>query len=160
MTKQASDFFNQFKSRMIAGLNTCSLGKIVSYDPTKSKADVELLPGGELIKSVPVALQQSKDFFIRLPYSTGDYVVIVFCSRDIDGTINGGGAATNRMLDINDAIVIGGINLFTDSLPAGNDLIIGKKDSTSKIVFKNDGSIQIVGTNGVAITGKNGTTNY
>ena len=146
--KKANEFFSKFQSNMVGGLNTCMLGQIETFDPERMAADVVLLPDGDLIIDVPVAIQQTEDFYIRLPYKIGDIVVILFAQRDLDGIMQGGDATpSQRMLSIDDAIVIGGINLYTDDpLPSANagDLVIGKKDGGSKIVLnQTDNNIDV-----------------
>ena len=137
--KKAHEFFSKFQSNMIGGLNTCMLGQIDKFDPQRMAADVVLLPDGDLIIDVPVAIQQTEDFYIRVPYKVGDIVLVVFAQRDIDGIMRGGDATpSQRMLSMDDAIVIAGVGLFTDTpLPSANagDLVIGKKSGGSKIVL-------------------------
>ncbi|WP_212934956.1 Gp138 family membrane-puncturing spike protein [Bacillus hominis] len=128
--KEANDFFRRFKEKTVGGLNTCAIGEIVSYDPIKSKADVNLLPGDTLIKSVPVGIQQTADFFIRIPYKRGDTVLVVFVQREIDNIMyQSNNPASQRMLAVDDAVVVCGINLFTNNLPAADTdkLLIGEK---------------------------------
>jgi hypothetical protein len=137
--KQAKEFFNKFKSDTVSELNTCLFGQIVNFDPQRMAADVTLLPDGDLILDVPVGIQQTEDFYIRMPYQIGDVVLVVFIQRDIDGIMRGGDATpSQRMLSMDDAVIVCGINLYTDDpLPATNpgDLVIGKKNGGSKIVL-------------------------
>jgi hypothetical protein len=153
---EAAAFFERFKNNMVGGLNTCAIGQIQTYDPIKSKADVKLLPDGDLIKSVPVGMPQTSQFFIRIPYQKGDYVLVVFAQRDIDGVMyQSNNPASNRMLAIDDAIVVCGINLYTKSLPAAdsNALVIGEKSGAAKITI-GGGNINLVGNvlkNGVPL---------
>ena len=179
--REAGEFFNTFKERLIGGLNTVAIGKIEAFDVTKAKADVKLLPDGDLIVAVPVAMPQTGDFIVRLPYKKGDYVVVAFAQRDIDEIMLGGSASdSGRMLAVDDAIVVGGLNLFSNNMPATNgaDLVIAKKDLTTKITLAADGkmelsngagakitmdatgAIAIVGPNGVTITGKTSSASY
>jgi hypothetical protein len=137
--KQANEFFRKFQTGMVSGLNTCMLGQIEKFDAARMAADVTLLPDGDLIIDVPVAIQQTADFYVRVPYQVGDVVVVLFAQRDLDGIMRGGDATpSQRMLSIDDAIVIAGINLYTDDpLPAANagDLVIGKRNGNAKIVL-------------------------
>jgi Phage protein Gp138 N-terminal domain len=146
--RKANDFFNKFQNNMVGSLNTCLMGQIVRFDPERMAADVSLLPDGDLIIDVPVAIQQTKDFYIRVPHQVGDTVLVVFCQRDIDGIMHGDSATpSQRMLSLDDAIVIGGINLYKDGmLPSANagDLVIGKKNGGSKIVLnQNNNNIEV-----------------
>ncbi|WP_411501367.1 Gp138 family membrane-puncturing spike protein [Bacillus thuringiensis] len=123
---------------MVGGLNTCAIGEIVSYDPIKSKADVKLLPGDTLIKSVPVGIQQTAEYFIRMPYKRGDTVLVVFVQREIDNIMyQSNNPASQRMLAVDDAVVVCGINLFTNNLPAtdSDKLLIGEKSGGATITI-------------------------
>lgn len=136
--KEANDFFRRFKDKMVGGLNTCAIGEIVSYDPIKSKADVKLLPGDTLIKSVPVGIQQTAEYFIRMPYKRGDTVLVVFVQREIDNIMyQSNNPASQRMLAVDDAVVVCGINLFTNNLPAtdSDKLLIGEKSGGATITI-------------------------
>lgn len=160
MSKEASAFFHKMVDDLVGGINTVAIGKIESFDATKAKADVRVLPGNDLIVAVPVAMPQTNDFVVRMPYSKGDVVVIVFAQRDIDNILLGGdNAETGRKLSIDDAIVVGGINLFNNSMPADNsaDLAIAKKDMSSKIVLKANGDIAIETAGNVFVGGSTAT---
>lgn len=143
---EAAAFFERFKNNLIGSLNTCAIGQIVRFDGVKMQADVKLLPDGELILDVPVGTIQTSDFYIRVPYKNGDYVVVIFAQRDIDEIMYGGNTTpSQRMLALDDAIVAFGINLFTNSLPSenSNDLVIGKKDGGASIVIKQNNEIEV-----------------
>jgi hypothetical protein len=145
--KEAAAFFNQFKTNLISGLNTCAIGRIEAFDGVKMKADVRILPDDVLIVDVPVGTLQTSDFYIRLPYKKGDYVFVSFAQRDIDGIMHGGDATpSERMLSLDDAVVICGINLFTQSLPPADadKLVIGEKNGAAKIVI-GGGKIRLIG---------------
>lgn len=147
MSREADDFFGRFKDNLIGGLNTCLIGRIERYNPTKMQADVILLPDRDLIVNVPVATLQSGDYYIRVPFKKWDYVLVVFSQRDIDGIMNSGEATpTDRKLSLDDAIVIGGINLFNAPLPAADSdkLVIGQKNGAAKITI-GGGSINLTG---------------
>ncbi|WP_000656621.1 Gp138 family membrane-puncturing spike protein [Lysinibacillus capsici] len=158
--KEANDFFRRFKENTIGGLNTCAIGEIVTYDPIKSKADVKLLPGDTLIKSVPVGIQQTADFFIRMPYKRGDAVLVVFVQREIDNIMyQSNNPASQRMLAVDDAIVVCGINLFTNDLPAAdaNKLVVGEKSGAATFTI---GGGDVVISGNISLKGKvnvNGT---
>lgn len=153
MSKEAASFFQQWQNKMVGSLNTCAIGEIQTFDTTKLKADVKLLPDGDLIKSVPVAMPQTNDFIIRVPYQPGDKVVVVFSQRDIDPIMYGESQSSGRMLAIDDAIVVGGINLFSISLPSDNpnDLVIAKKDFTAKIIIGDDGIVTVDAPKGISL---------
>ncbi|SCN41631.1 Gp138 family membrane-puncturing spike protein [Bacillus wiedmannii] len=136
--KEANDFFRRFKEKMVGSLNTCAIGLIENYDPVKLKADVRILPGQTLIKSVPVVIQQTGEFYIRLPYKRNDPVLVVFAQREIDNIMyEANNPASQRMLAVDDALVIGGINFFTNDLPAtdADKLLIGEKSGGATIAI-------------------------
>lgn len=137
MSKAANHFFKQYQNKLIGGINTCLIGVIENYDAETNKADVSL-PDGELITNVPVGAIQTAEFFIRVPYTPGDYVLVVFSQRDIDGIMNEGDETpTDRMLSLDDAIVVCGINLFNDPLPSNDldKLVIAQKDGAASIIM-------------------------
>lgn len=162
MSKEAAEFFDRFRANIISGLNTCALAEIVTFDAAAMKADIELLPDRDLVKAVPVSAQVSGGFVVRVPYSQGDTVLVVFAQRDIDAIMHGDEGNTERMLDINDAIIVGGITLFPDPLPSSNagDLVIAKRDMTAKIVMTSAGGVQIVAPDGITLQGKNTTQSW
>jgi hypothetical protein len=72
----------------------------------------------------------------------------VFSKSDIDPIMyDNGKIPSERMLDMDDAIVVCGINLFTEQLPAedADKLVIGQTDGVAKIVM-GEGVINLVGT--------------
>ncbi|MEK5110997.1 Gp138 family membrane-puncturing spike protein [Bacillus sp. FSL R5-0677] len=136
--REANDFFRRFKEKMVGGLNTCAIGQIENYDPIKLKADVRILPGETLIKSVPVGIQQTTEFFIRMPYKRGDTVLVVFVQREIDNIMwQANNPASQRMLAVDDAVVVCGINLFTNDLSSEDTdkLLIGEKSGGATIAI-------------------------
>lgn len=143
--KEAKQFFDQFKNGLLGGIATAALAKVEKYDPA-GFADVSLEPDGELISNVPVATIQNADFFIRVPLKKGDIVAVMFSGRDIDGVMHEDpDSTTDRMLDINDAIIVGGINVFSAPLPAENknDLVLAKKDMSTRVVIGANGNVTI-----------------
>lgn len=145
--REANDFFRRFKEKTVGSINTCAIGLIENYDPVKLKADVRLLPGETLIKSVPVVIQQTSDFYIRLPYKRDDAVLVVFAQREIDNIMyQANNPASQRMLAVDDALVVGGINFFTNDLPSEDvdKLLIGEKSGGATIAI-GDGKIIMKG---------------
>lgn len=139
---QANDYFRSFKKSIKGELNTIAIGQIQRIDPEKMKADVVVLPENELLLNIPIGALQTGQFYIRVPYEPGDYVVIAFAQRDIDAILYGGNVtASDRMLAKDDAIIMCGLNPFIlDPLPAENplDLVIGKKNGKASIVLKDE----------------------
>lgn len=144
MSKEANKFFTDYKEGVFGAINTSSLCRVVAYDHTTMKVDVVTLPDGDLIQSVPVQAPQTNDFIIRVPYKPGSVGVVVFSKNEIDNVMMGGiNEKSVRQFAIDDAIFIGGINLFNNQMGAdhGEDLIISKKDYSAKIVLTKDGEI-------------------
>lgn len=155
--REAADFFQSFQSSLISGINTSAIGQIERFDGLK--ADVKLLPGGELLTSVPVAQMQTAGYIIRVPYQKDDYVLVTFCMRDIDGIMHEDATEpTERMLSLDDAVVVCGLNLFTRPLPTsvtdandnGNvtqikpdDLMIATKDFVTRITLPASGGLKL-----------------
>jgi hypothetical protein len=152
--KDANNFFRSFKSGLVGDLNTIAIGRIKNFNPLKMQADVNILPGETLVVDVPVGTIQTSQYYIRVPYVKGDYVLVAFAQRDIDDIMRGGNASdTQRMLSLDDAVVVCGINLFTDPLPAedADKLIIGQKNGTAKITMSGgeinlDGVVKVNGS--------------
>lgn len=154
--KEAYEFFNKLRSGMVGGLYTGALAKVERYDPA-GKADITILPDGDLVGDVPVSIMQGAGFFIRVPLKRGDIVAVLFSSRSIDGVMHGEEDDSDRNHDINDAIIVGGINIFKDPLPATDPdkLVITAKEGGASITMGTDGKIVINGPQGVTIHGKN-----
>lgn len=150
-------------------MNTMFLARIESYDHISSTCSVQPLEKQKdyfgnsidpsIILKVPVAIQKTKTFFMRFPYKENDIVLIGVSQNALDDLIITGQIEENtlseqgRHFDVNDAIVLGGI--FTEQetqMPDtnSNDLIIGNRDNGSKIVFSEDGTVNI--ENGTSIT--------
>jgi hypothetical protein len=135
---EANMFFRGFKQGLKGELFTSAIAQIETYDPLLSKADIILLPGGDLIKSVPVGMPQTQEFYIRIPYQKGDHVLVVFSKTDIDPIMyDNGKIPSERMLAMDDAIVVCGINLFTEKLPAADadKLVIGQTDGLASMTM-------------------------
>lgn len=173
--KEADEFFNRFQDALISNLFTCSIGRIEAYSAEKLTADITLLPTKDLIMSVPCGDIQTGQFIIRTPYKKGDLVVVVFAMRDIDAIMHDDGTEpTARKMSADDAIVVGGLNLFNKPFPAEvqdvndgkttalnpGDLIIARKDFLDRVILKESGGIAFYSDNqaGIEITAPMGVT--
>ncbi len=156
------NFINLKQEDMLAGINTCAICRIDAVDMQEMRADVTPLFDDELtpILNVPIATHQTSDFIIRVPYKSGDLVIVVFSQRDIDPIMFGGGEQATHTFGIDDAIIVGGISLFTNPLIAitadDEDFLITKKDYTSRIVIAKNGDIRAE-TDGHIFLGENAT---
>lgn len=156
-------------------LKSCMLCKVEKFDAKKMKAELTPLlrnknKKGEyeevqMLIEVPVAHFKAGPFIIRPPYKNGDIVVVIFADGDIDNILLSGDMSnpnSNRKHSFDDAIVISGIMPFNIELPEGheNDLIIAKDDFTSKLVFKEDGSIEIKSNKRITISGPTNSSTW
>jgi len=149
------DFFSKLSGNLINGINSCMLGRIETFDASKMKANVIPLVKNKdgdkpILIEVPVSFIKAGPFLIRPPYKKGDIVLVVFADEDIDNVLLSGKVSepnSIRKHSLDDAIVVGGIMPFTQTLPNEHieDLVIAKDDFTTKIVVKEDGEIIIQG---------------
>ena len=116
----------------------------------KYKNEDGLMENRPLLIEVPVSFIKAGPFVIRPPYKKGDIVLVVFADEDIDNVLLSGSVSepnSTRKHSLDDAIIVGGIMPFTQTLPNEHieDLVIAKDDFTTKIVVKEDGEIIIQG---------------
>ena len=149
------EFFNKLSGNLVNGINSCMLGRIETFDASKMKANVIPLVKNKdgdkpMLIEIPVSFIKAGSFLIRPPYKKGDIVLVVFADEDIDNVLLSGNISepnSTRKHSLDDAIVVGGIMPFTQTLPNEHieDLVIAKDDFTTKIVVKEDGEIIIQG---------------
>lgn len=142
-------------------LHTALICKITKVDLVKMKASIKPLNKKKfkekdpvdlpLIENVPISIITAGDFYIRPPYQVGDLVIAVFSERRIDEIMNfakdtGRG---QRKHSLDDAIIVGGINPFSNNLKTDNlnDLVISNKDDNSHVMLQQNGDIRIKGNN-------------
>lgn len=155
---EALKFLDGLMGESLAGLHTCMMGKIKSFDGKKMQADViplgknKLADGREtslpVISQAPVMFIHGNGFFIIPPLKPGDLVVVIFADREIDGVLLSGDVQTptsTRQHGLEDAIVLGGWLPFSSSLPMSNDddLVIGHKDGKVTVAITPDGKVDI-----------------
>ena len=156
--KNAVNFHRNLQQRTMGKINTMMPGTIVRYNPVENKADIEL-QDGTLIMEIPMGTIQTSDFYIRVPYTVGDLVAVMFAQNDIDGLFHGDAATpSERKFSLDDAIGAFGLNTFDDPLPATDPdkLVIGQKDDKAKISM-GYGEIHVTGkffVNGSEIGGE------
>ncbi|OXS74922.1 hypothetical protein B1B04_08520 [Lysinibacillus sp. KCTC 33748] len=131
----------------LMNVNTCLICRILEVDMNTFRADVLPLndPDATPILDAPIAFHQTDQFVIQIPYKKDDKVLVVCSQADIDPLMFGGGDAASRSFSANDALIIGGINLFTNPIQNEhpNDVVIGTKDFQTKIVLNDAGEIDI-----------------
>lgn len=157
--------FRNFVSDIAKGftdnVHTAAIARIEKYDATVMKADITLMQSGEEIFDVPVSLLEAGEFIIRPPYTKGNLVIVVFSESSIDEVITTGEQKESRVTgkhNITDAMVIQGVKSFNKALPSDHaeDLVIAKKDFTSKVVLKKNGDV-IIESNNQIYLGENAT---
>lgn len=156
--ESANDFFSNLKGSMSDQTNSAMVARVERFDASTMMADVLPLVNTEngeipgMLLDIPVSLLRAGGFIIRPPYKEGDIVLVVFVDRDMDNFLKSGKQSkpeTNRTHSLDDAVVVGSVMPFTDSLPGGhaNDLVIGTENLSSKIVVQRNGNIIIEGGN-------------
>ena len=171
----AMDFMEKFADTIASGINNCMLGRIESFNAETLKANIMPLVKNKnkddtfedvsMLIEVPVALIRAGPFVIRPPYKSGDMVLVVFADSDIENTLLSGDKSepnSTRRHSLDDAIVVGGIMPFTNTLPNehSEDLVIAKDDFTAKIVLSEDGSIEIKSDKQITISGPTETSTW
>lgn len=154
--EQGKKFVQSLQNKIMRAANTAALGKVEKWEG--GRADVSLYPDGDLILGVPVASMQSGDFFIRITPKKGDLVTVVFLQHEIDGPLAGKAPDTDREKDINDAVIVGVINLDSDPWPTVEEgaLLIGSKKSPISFVMKANGKMEINAPGGLDINAPGG----
>ncbi|MEY9979682.1 Gp138 family membrane-puncturing spike protein [Lysinibacillus sp. RC79] len=148
MTKTSmTQFMSTAIEESMMNMNTCLICEVLEVDMNTFKADVLPLndPDATPILDVPIAFHQTDRFVIQIPYKQGDRVLVVCSQADIDPLLFGGGEAASRSFSANDALIVGGINLFTNPIENEHpdDVVIGTKDFQTKIVLNDAGEIDI-----------------
>lgn len=169
------NFFYKLSNGIINGINNCMLGKIDNFNSKTMKADIMPLvkkryENGEvenvsLLIEVPVSAMKAGPFVIRPPYRKGDIVLVVFADSDIENALLSGDVSkpnSTRKHSLDDAIVVGGVMPFTNTLPEehSKDLIIGNEDFSTKIVLKEAGGILFESDKEITIKGPSGTESW
>lgn len=138
-------------------MNVSLPARILKYDSSRLRADIELLAKKELegeqvtippILEVPVSTLRAGAFVIVPPYSKGDVVQVLFNQSALDNLLITGDPEEveyKREYSFDDAVVIGGLQIEqADDLPdVGENLYIGGRDGETKIEITPDSEINI-----------------
>ncbi|MFJ6210602.1 Gp138 family membrane-puncturing spike protein [Lysinibacillus sp. NPDC092081] len=134
----------------LMNMNTCLICEVIEVDMNLYKADVLPLNDSEAtpILDVPIVFWQTEQFVIQVPFKKGDTVLVVCSQADIDPLLFGGGEAASRSFSANDALIVGGVNRFTNPIQNEHpdDVVIGTKDFQTKIVLNDSGEINVKST--------------
>lgn len=145
------DLLARFRESMVADLHTALPGKIVKYDESTQKADVQPLikerytdesgtaQARELpvIPAVPVQFTGSGGYRITFPVVAGDTGLIVFSEASLDKWLVSGGTvdpADDRRHDLTDAVFLPGLRDFGHALASA---------PTDRATFGKDDGLQI-----------------
>lgn len=146
-------FFDLLSKNISKFLHTATPAKVLSYDSQTLSASVQPLASFDgrpypVIDGVPVAHSGNADIIIHTPLKVDDIVIVIFCENDIDNTLLGNETQetnTERNHSLDDAIIVGKINIFTELLTELNatDIHIGTKDGVTKVIIKPSGEVVI-----------------
>lgn len=149
-------FFEMMKS-----VATSIPGHVLSFDPATQSAQIQIgvvridVNGKEFTPSplitVPVYFCGGTNFAVEYQIDQGDYGIILFSQRCIDGWKTTGGVAKNpimRFHDMQDAMFLPGCRPRPKVLPnfANNGVRLRNADGSHYVWLKNDGTIE--STNG------------
>lgn len=148
-TALATAIQNTFEA-LIAQLNTCLPGEIVTYDYKKKKASVKplikrLFLNGEtldlpVIHAVPVVFPGTASLGIHFPLKKGDPVLLVFSQRSLDKWLQSGedvNPGDSRKFDLSDAVAFPGLTSFNKGSIADNNEDIFIKTDGRKVKIGN-----------------------
>lgn len=145
------DLLARFRSSLVADLHTALPGKIVRYDASTQKADVQLLikeryadesgatQARELpvIPAVPVQFPGAGGYRITFPVANNDTGLVVFSEASLDKWLVSGGTvdpSDDRRHDLTDAVFLPGLRDFGHALGSA---------PTDRATFGKDDGLQI-----------------
>lgn len=143
-------------SDMTDNIHTAMPGRVVSYDASSGRADVQpvgqhkLADGRGLpyptIHRVPVIFPTGLGGTAGLtfPLSKGDGCLLVFAESQLDDFLSGGDSSNERRHDLNDAICIPGLYNSANLMSSGH---------SSDVCLFNGGVKMVVGSGGITVTG-------
>lgn len=168
---QIRDVLDRTKNDVFYNLNCVQVGSIVSYDPEKNTASLQIgmkrqLPNNEIIdypvlQDCPVFFLTGGQAYISMPIEPGDSCLILFNDRDIDTWWATGAnniPNTPRSHSLSDAICLVGIRNQSDNITLKTNAI--EINGGNKKVLINSESANISINSGTGLVGiKNDATN-
>jgi hypothetical protein len=166
-TPSLSAVLSLYGDALRQSIHTALPGRVETYDSATQKADVkplvknlvagndgtEILETIPVIPAVPVMFPRAGGFFITLPVTKGDHVMLVFNERSIDKFKAGQGTDTDpddfRTHHLSDAVAIPGFYPFGESVgDSGIDdnLVLGKEGG-AQIHIKPNGEVHLAAEN-------------
>ena len=172
--RSMSDLLREAMRANLLDLQVAFPGKVIKYDATKQKADIQPLRkkkyinGDEVdlpvITSVPVKWPSTLNSYIHLPLKIDDTGLIIYCDRSLDLWKSGQGNIVSpqdpRHHDLTDAVFIPGLNSFPRAFSVIDSDAIEMKNGDSLFSIKPDGKFEIKNDNNeimdllVQLTGK------
>ncbi|WP_408956239.1 Gp138 family membrane-puncturing spike protein [Natroniella sp. ANB-PHB2] len=163
MSDTIRDIVEAMLAQELDDLNVALPARILKYDSSKLRADVELLAkkklGGEHVTippilEVPVSTLRAGAFVIVPPYAKGDVVQVLFNQKALDSLLITGkpaipsspeGVEYKREYSLDDAVIVGGLQIDqANDLPdVGENLYIGNIDGKTKVEMTPGGQVII-----------------
>lgn len=169
LTESLQSILRYWKQRV----HTALPGRIVSFDPGKQTAEVEIciqswmkVEGGwekwpaPLLPRVPVLFPRGGGAFITWPIKKGDYCLVIFQERSIDQWCQRGGTQVDPIWrwehDLSDAVCIPGFYPYPEALRDFDPdaICVAFEDGNAKLRVTKD-AVEVGGaTDFVALAGK------
>ena len=176
------NILDTLKTKIFYELNCHRIGTIQAFDPISQTATVQFIDKQVQnafsiqerlfdlapVTDCPVVIVSGGGGFVNTPIQVGDECVVLFNDRDIDLWLATGGVQkpnTKRTHSWSDAIVLVGVFSAVRALQNYDATSLGLQYKNSKILIKQDGSIEIdaqsnitINSNGSKIAIKNTAT--
>lgn len=147
---QIRDVLDRTKDDVFYNLNCVQVGSIVSYDPAKNTASLQIamkrqLPNNEIIdypvlQDCPVVFLSGGQSYLSMPIGVGDSCLILFNDRDIDtwwATGESNIPNTPRAHSLSDAICLVGVRNQSNAQELRTNAVV-LSGADKKIDIKND----------------------
>lgn len=168
---QIRDVLDRTKDDVFYNLNCVQVGSIVSYDPAKNTASLQIgmkrqLPNNEIIdypvlQDCPVFFLSGGQSYMSMPIQVGDSCLILFNDRDIDtwwATGESNVPNTPRAHSLSDAICLVGVRNQSDRVTLKTNAI--EINGADKKILINTDIANISINSGLGLVGiKNDATN-
>jgi hypothetical protein len=154
------ELLNRALDARLADVHVSMPGRVETYDAATQTADVQPLlkralrdEDGEIVETlplcpgVPVLFPRAGDWFVSLPLSKGDTVLLVFAERSLDQWLERGGEVDPgdlRMHSLDGAVAIPGVYPRKERLADvhAENLVLGR-DGGVQIHLRPDGTLSL-----------------
>ena len=167
ITPTLAEIIREALESRLLDVHTCLPGKIISYDSSTRRADVELLLKRVLtnrdndkvsfeempvLPDVPVYMNRGVNYFIQMPVETGTTGLVYFSEASSDQWFSTGQVSNPGDLGrhgLGNGFFIPGFfaNSEVNSDPEPDALVIGSTDGT-KLTIRNNGEIEALNDSG------------